>query len=191
MAIGFASPVESKAEKKSSKAHKFVKAGTEEYRAIEDGLLLGLSPSSIAKEHDVTVRLVRAIKRRLERFAHEAVSEERIKLLTDKSFAAMLRGTEDPAFYNCAKVGATHLKGVGIYRTGDDGKTPATQNNFFLMGMTPEQADRVIQLAERARNHSALPPGDQDRGIDPSKAIDLVADQERPALVAAECHENL
>ncbi len=147
----------------------------------------GLTPNKVAKKLGFRTCQVKSLQRYAMRYALKSKNPEWIGELKEKAIESQFRGLDNEDSYKAAQVGERVLKGIGVFRTPDEGRGLQPGNtNIFLMGMTPEQADRVIELAERAANGQRA----SHRALNSGAAEDSGADQRRSVVVDAQCDQN-
>lgn len=163
------------------------------HRVVEAAMVDGLSWRQAGKNFELPENVVGRIVRRWKKQARALAYKRNIlsqadwaNHITDKGKEKLLEAVEAPngittEEYNQVKIIQTHFKGTGIYKLGDS-ITLNQQNNFY----SEEQAARILDLERKAKSTTIIETT-AEPALDGGAAGNFGADQERPALVAAEC----
>ena len=132
------------------------------------------------------------IGRKLAKIPPELLVDNWLDAMELLARVAYARSLYDPHWYNCGKQAERLFVGKGIFfRAGQNlPPTIGTQNNkFFLMVRSEEHAQKLIALGERAVA-GLLTEGTPDGETVVVQATDIEPDQERPAVLAEELHQD-
>ena len=174
-----------------------------EWPAVKTEILLRLGQGekdvSLAKEFGIEPRQVRYIRRK-EQYRVERTTAIRNELYEqgwrDELAAKSVRGLmwhadqveEGEVSYNDAKIFQGNAKGLGHFKVGDTVTNLNQQNNLII---SEEAAARLLNLEQSALTPRVIVEATLAATPDPSPEEHSGPDQDGPAVVAAECDENL
>lgn len=172
-----------------------------DWTAVSKDILAGIPLAVIAQKHHSTLGEIRHVQRWSYAKARALLRRDRAidaRAVVEEITLSSLAGLRDDVRkangltqgeYAQDKIRQTHLKGVGIYKLGEEhsGGMIGTQNNFLLLVKSEEDAKRIIEQAAR----SEVGQGTYIRAITAGAGENPGADQDGPSVVVPELHSDV